>query len=349
MLRACFCLCTCDGWKRLFLLLLNSYLILYNFIMIALDMIIFFWIRAIRIVAAVWDRLVCLVSRGRRLHLRRLKHEMYTAATYSEWWHVATELDKVEKNDEWRSQYESTSYDFEVIRAQITHLRELKKDGGRLNELLSILRGMLSRSYAGLNSKELFGSSHLGTKHLVEEFQTEVVKTLAYLSSDKNITEKEWPSHERAQFFHYARHSYGRTALCLSGGGALTMYHMGVIRSLIENNILPKVISGTSGGSIVAGMLARYRDDEMIDFVLKENISTKYGVRWFETFPTQLHHFLAHGTLTNKDQFARTCRAYYGDVTFGDAYRHTRRGQIFFFFFVACFHAWHVLLTLPMF
>ena len=100
---------------------------------------------------------------------------------------------------------------------------------------------------------------------------------------------------------------------------------MGVIRSLIEHNVMPKVVSGTSGGSIVAGMLARYRDDEMMNYVLKENISIKYGVRWFETFPTQLHHFLVHGTLTNKEQFARTCRAYYGDITFGEAYKHTRR------------------------
>ena len=27
----------------------------------------------------------------------------------------------------------------------------------------------------------------------------------------------------------------GHTALCLSGGGALAMYHMGVIKALIEN------------------------------------------------------------------------------------------------------------------
>ena len=223
MLRTCFCLCTCDGWKRLFLLLLNSYIILYNFFMIALDMIAFFWIRTIRIITAVYDRLICMVSRGRRLKLRRLKHEMYTAVTYSEWRNVATELDKMEKNDEWRSKYESTSYDFEVVRAQISLLRELRKDIGRQGELLSLLRGMLSRSYAGLNSKELFHASHLGTKHLVEEFQTEVVQTLEYLSSREEITEKQFPAHERAQFFHYARHSYGRTALCLSGGGALTM------------------------------------------------------------------------------------------------------------------------------
>ena len=42
------------------------------------------------------------------------------------------------------------------------------------------------------------------------------------------------------------------------------MYHMGVVRALIENGALPTVISGTSGGSIVAGVLAVHTDEEMV-------------------------------------------------------------------------------------
>ena len=33
------------------------------------------------------------------------------------------------------------------------------------------------------------------------------------------------------------------------------MYHMGVIKALIENGAMPGIISGTSGGSIVVGVL----------------------------------------------------------------------------------------------
>jgi TAG lipase/steryl ester hydrolase/phospholipase A2/LPA acyltransferase len=292
--------------------------------MIALDMIAFFWIRLFRTVQVIWERLMCLLSnRGQRRQRRQFRTSMKKCKTYQAWRGYAAELDKLEKNDVWRSKYESTAYDFEVLRAQIEHLRILRKDSKRYPELLSTLRGMLSRSYAGLNAKELFGSSHLGTKHLVEQFQEEVKTTLHHVSNEPSF--EILPAHERAQFFHHAKHSYGRTALCLSGGGALTMYHMGVVRSLINNQVMPSVISGTSGGSIVAGMLARYTDKEMIKHVLIDNISTKYGVRWFEPFPIQLRHFLIHGTLADPKTFAATCRAYYGDYTFGEAYKHSKR------------------------
>jgi predicted acylesterase/phospholipase RssA len=52
------------------------------------------------------------------------------------------------------------------------------------------------------------------------------------------------------------RHAYGRSALCLSGGGARGVYHLGVIKALSEANLLPRVISGSSAGSLIAAKLA---------------------------------------------------------------------------------------------
>jgi predicted acylesterase/phospholipase RssA len=85
---------------------------------------------------------------------------------------------------------------------------------------------------------------------------------------------------------------------------------MGIVRSLIEGGVMPRVVSGTSGGSIAAGMLARYTDAEMLDLVLQEDISNRYGVRWFEPFVDQLRNYLVTGHLANTAKFARTCRAY---------------------------------------
>lgn len=69
------------------------------------------------------------------------------------------------------------------------------------------------------------------------------------------------------RFLESLRLSLGRTALCLSGGGSLAMYHMGVVKSLLALKCLPYVISGTSGGSIVAGVLAIYTDEELLNDV----------------------------------------------------------------------------------
>ncbi len=48
-------------------------------------------------------------------------------------------------------------------------------------------------------------------------------------------------------FFRETRHAFGRTALLLSGGASMTMHHLGVVRALYEDGLLPRVISGSSG------------------------------------------------------------------------------------------------------
>jgi TAG lipase/steryl ester hydrolase/phospholipase A2/LPA acyltransferase len=305
-----------------------------NFLMIALDVVAFFYVRMYRTAQGLWDRLLCFFTRGKRLRQRRLRQELHRANGYEEWRATAARLDALEGNDKWRALYESTCYDFEVVKNMLRELKELRgmeEAAGRggnsradLEELLYTLRGMLSRSFAGLNSKELFGSSHLGTKHLVEEFQDELSNTLRWISEE--VPAAMLSADAKAEFFHHARHSFGRTALCLSGGGALTMYHMGVVRSLIQARVMPRIVSGTSGGSIVAAMLARYTDDEMLESILVPDISNRYGVRWFDPFVEQLHNYLKLGHLADTEKFAATCRKYYGETTtFGEAFAHTRR------------------------
>lgn len=41
----------------------------------------------------------------------------------------------------------------------------------------------------------------------------------------------------------------------LSGGAYLGYYHMGVIKALFAENLLPRVISGASAGSIMTALI----------------------------------------------------------------------------------------------
>lgn len=52
------------------------------------------------------------------------------------------------------------------------------------------------------------------------------------------------PTDARLAFFNETRHSYGRTALLLSGGAALGFYHVGVVKTLMSNRLMPRVIGG---------------------------------------------------------------------------------------------------------
>lgn len=45
----------------------------------------------------------------------------------------------------------------------------------------------------------------------------------------------------KLQFLAKERRSLGQTALCLSGGGSICMYHMGTIKALIEAGIFKSI------------------------------------------------------------------------------------------------------------
>lgn len=61
------------------------------------------------------------------------------------------------------------------------------------------------------------------------------------------------------------RHAVGRSALLLSGGGLLGMIHIGVIQTLIEADCMPKIIAGSSAGSIIASFIATRRREDFFD------------------------------------------------------------------------------------
>ena len=43
------------------------------------------------------------------------------------------------------------------------------------------------------------------------------------------------------------------------------MYHIGVVQALIEGDCLPKIIAGSSAGSIIASVLATHTREELLE------------------------------------------------------------------------------------
>ena len=75
--------------------------------------------------------------------------------------------------------------------------------------------------------------------------------------------DEEIPTDAKLAFFNETRHAYGRTALLLSGGAYLGFYHIGVVKALFLEGLLPRVISGASAGSLVAAMVGTKSDAEL--------------------------------------------------------------------------------------
>lgn len=85
--------------------------------------------------------------------------------------------------------------------------------------------------------------------------------------------------------------------LCLSGGGAIGIAHIGVLQALIDNGIEPEVVSGSSMGAIVGTLYAAgYTPAEMMKMIQDDRL---YLVSKLMTFkPTFWKSgFSTHGTV----------------------------------------------------
>lgn len=71
---------------------------------------------------------------------------------------------------------------------------------------------------------------------------------------------------------------FKKIGLALSGGGVKALAHAGFLKVLLENGIAPHVLSGTSGGALVAALYAQgYQPDEMPKF-FKETPMFKFSL-----------------------------------------------------------------------
>lgn len=140
-------------------------------------------------------------------------------------------------------------YNYAFIQQKIEHLRKLSKetdDANALQELLNELRSCVIRQTAGIGSDQLYQHCRSGTKDLISEYYNEVCATLKFLS--RNEFGSAFNDAKKLAFLRQLRHSHGQTGLLLSGGASLGMYHLGIVKALFENGMLPKVITGSSAG-----------------------------------------------------------------------------------------------------
>lgn len=138
----------------------------------------------------------------------------------------------------------------------------------------------------------------------------------------------------RYVLFKKMKQNLGHTALMLSGGGAQAMYHLGTIKALVESNLYEHihVISGTSGGSIVAAMCAIKTPEELLRDICVNTVSTDYmrtgkmkkqGVSWFPSIYKMGETWMTSGVLMDSKEFFRCCEFYYSNITFEEAYEMT--------------------------
>lgn len=118
--------------------------------------------------------------------------------------------------------------------------------------------------------------------------------------------------------------NFGRTALCLSGGASFAYYHFGVVKALLEADLLPDVITGTSGGALIAALTAT-RTNEELKQLLVPALAVKIDA-CSEPITTWFPRYWKTGARFDSVDWARRCSWFTrGSLTFREAYERTGR------------------------
>ncbi|KXN89616.1 hypothetical protein AN958_05483 [Leucoagaricus sp. SymC.cos] len=253
----------------------------------------------------------------------RLRKKMRAAWTYEEWKDAARALDEYLQFDEWKKVDEDPFYDWKLIRKvkrSLRNLREKKDARGCLGVLETCIRPNFAATFLGTkDSIECTFRLSLVSNTTSQAYFDELDKSLEFIreTADLSLDEKK-------RFFKSANTNLGVTALCLSGGGTLGYYHFGVIRAFLDQGLLPRVITGTSAGGLVAALTCTRTDEELKTLLVPELADKITACE--EPFSVWFDRFMKTGARFDSAAWARKCAFFTrGSMTFQEAYLRTGR------------------------
>ena len=151
-------------------------------------------------------------------------------------------------------------------------------------------------------------------------YVTEVEKALLYIRETPDISNEE-----KKRFFKSANTNLGTSALCLSGGASfgyctcidisMTLQslhfldHFGVVKAFLDEGLLPRVVSGTSAGGLVAAMICTRTDAELKELLVPELADRITACE--EPFNVWFKRFWTTGARFDSEKWARKVGAYF--------------------------------------
>ncbi|PNY22502.1 Lipase 4 [Tolypocladium capitatum] len=249
-----------------------------------------------------------------------------TAESFTQWQAAAQELDVLEGNEAWKHEATSGDYNGQLIEERLRALDDarLRCD---IRSMMHLIRTALSRDLGGMGNVDLYRHSYVGTKKLIERYVESAIQTIDAVVA-RSAMDQDIQSKDLLEGMLFSRQSFGRSALLLSGGGTFGMTHVGVLKALFAAQLLPRIISGASAGSIVCAVMCTRTDEEipaLIDEFPHGNLAvfdaedSKLGVL------DHVRRLLTEGSWSDIKNLTRVVRDLTGDLTFQEAYNRTRR------------------------
>ncbi|CAK1354822.1 unnamed protein product [Cercospora beticola] len=312
---------------------------------------------ALAIVLTVTDVLhtwICnFIAWSRRKPVKEEMLERLASATdYDEWLKAAQALDLLPAAHSWRLNPVDSQYDFRLIDERRRKLYALRKTDD-IPELTSYLRHGLFRNMYGITKLGLYDKTYSCTKesiHMCLDVTVDSIHSIADSATAETRQEGRLSAQEWIDNIHDAKQTFGQTALMLQGGSIFGLCHLGVVKALLHEDCLPRVIVGTATGALMAALVgihtredlpkflsgeridlsafaassleAKKRNAEELDLVGREAPSSILP-DWFTILGRRLQRLAAEGFLLDPDVLNECVEANVGDVTFEEAYNRT--------------------------
>lgn len=243
--------------------------------------------------------------------IKKLKYQLENAESYEEWKSTGLQLDEETGLQEWKYDNCSAYFDAELISYRLNLLRKYRLQH-RVMDSVYLLQEGLTHDIANIGHPMLFAATYVGTKQIIEDYIEEVSLSLAFIAASQCQT---LTVAEKLKFFENCQKTYGQPALMFSGGATLGLFHSGVCKTLIQQDLMPRVLSGSSAGAIMAGMLGTSTASEFQKILSGEN------------FFSEAFHFRGvkdllkgNGGFADVKYLKKFLVENLGDLTFAEAY-----------------------------
>ncbi|KAH7414045.1 acyl transferase/acyl hydrolase/lysophospholipase [Phaeosphaeria sp. MPI-PUGE-AT-0046c] len=256
---------------------------------------------------------------------------------FEEWEAAAFSLDECMDYDMWRQSPSSKYYDHRLIHQRLTALYAAEEDGDVI-DLVNLVRSGLVRNLGNITASPLYNRAYAGTKLLIEDYVTQVARCIELITTAPTTSTSDslLTSQMKLDVLHDTRLAFGRSALVLQGGAIFGLCHLGVVKALHLRGLLPRIISGTATGALIAALVCVHTEDELLDVLSGSGINVEAFTnrrdsngaiqsRWYETLNRRVRRWWISGHFLDVDVLEELLKSNIGDLTFEEAYEKTKR------------------------
>lgn len=211
----------------------------------------------------------------------------------------------------------------------------------------------LFRNMYGITKLALYDKTYASTKeniHLYVDVTVDSIRTIATSATSETTRDGRLSAQELIDNVHDAKQTFGHSALMLQGGSIFGLCHLGVVKALLQEDCLPRVIVGTATGALMAALVGIHTREELPELLCGERLDLSAfaassleakrrnaaelellgkdapaGIlpNWFHVLGRRIERLAMEGFILDPDVLNECIKANVGDITFAEAYQRT--------------------------